>query len=453
MFTKRLLTIVLVASAVILAVGIGPGAAFSARALPLAQANATIPYSGSLTNEVGQPVTNGAYDFSFALYSAETGGEPLWSEAQEGVTVQGGAFTALLGSAAPLPQEALAGGAHWLAVAVRGPGESAFSALTPRQKISAASLAAPAAPQALSCAHTHLYENWVGSDSSYALRIENDGSGVGLIANSTSSGDAARAIGVNGLGLEAMSDSKSAIYASTGGANRDNATVRAWNYNSTNGEAAFMQNTSVVHTAHFYNSGSGGVLYLHNDGAADGSGGGDFITAVNSDETDTQFRVTSNGGVLTDAGFRCGDGAPGCLQTGSADVAERVNASEALEPGDVVEIDPAHPDHFRLARTPYSTLLAGVISTNPAIIMNVQGVTLAGDSVADERPPLALLGRVPVRVSAENGPIGIGDLLVASSTPGLAMRGVNPPPGTILGKALEPLASGTGVILVLVTLQ
>ena len=215
-----------------------------------------------------------------------------------------------------------------------------------------------------------------------------------------------------------------------------------------------MHNTSPVHTANFYNSGTGGgVLYLHNAGAADGSGGGDFITAINSAENDVQFVVTSNGGVMTDAGFRCGDGAPGCLQTGSADVAERVNASEALQPGDVVEIDPTRPDHFRLASTPYSALLAGVISTDPAIIMNSKGIPLEDGSASDQRPPLALLGRVPVKVSAENGAIKIGDLLVASSTPGVAMRGVNPAPGTILGKALQPLASGSGVILVLVTLQ
>jgi hypothetical protein len=67
--------------------------------------------------------------------------------------------------------------------------------------------------------------------------------------------------------------------------------------------------------------------------------------------------------------------------------------------------------------------------------------------------PVALLGIVPTKVSAENGPIQRGDLLVTSTTPGHAMRADDPPPGTVLGKALEALESGTGVILVLVTLQ
>jgi hypothetical protein len=68
--------------------------------------------------------------------------------------------------------------------------------------------------------------------------------------------------------------------------------------------------------------------------------------------------------------------------------------------------------------------------------------------------PLAIAGVVPVKASAENGPIRPGDLLVASSSPGHAMRaGDEPPIGTIIGKALEGLDSGTGLIQMLVMLQ
>jgi hypothetical protein len=63
------------------------------------------------------------------------------------------------------------------------------------------------------------------------------------------------------------------------------------------------------------------------------------------------------------------------------------------------------------------------------------------------------VGIVPCKVSAENGPISPGDLLVTSSTPGHAMRDADPAVGTVLGKALEEMPSGTGVIKVLVTLQ
>jgi len=62
--------------------------------------------------------------------------------------------------------------------------------------------------------------------------------------------------------------------------------------------------------------------------------------------------------------------------------------------------------------------------------------------------------RSPIKVSAENGPIRPGDLLVTSATPGHAMRaGDKPPQGTVIGKALGGLDHGTGVFRVLVTLQ
>jgi hypothetical protein len=71
-----------------------------------------------------------------------------------------------------------------------------------------------------------------------------------------------------------------------------------------------------------------------------------------------------------------------------------------------------------------------------------------------DRVPLAIVGIVPVKVSAENGSILPGDLLVTSSTPGHAMKaGPNPPVGTVIGKALGTLAEGKGVIQMLVTLQ
>jgi len=73
---------------------------------------------------------------------------------------------------------------------------------------------------------------------------------------------------------------------------------------------------------------------------------------------------------------------------------------------------------------------------------------------SDNRPALALAGVVPVKVTAENGPIAPGDLLVSSSTPGHAMcGGDNPPAGTVIGKALGALAAGSGTILMLVMLR
>ena len=58
-----------------------------------------------------------------------------------------------------------------------------------------------------------------------------------------------------------------------------------------------------------------------------------------------------------------------------------------------------------------------------------------------------------IKVDASYGAISPGDILVASPTPGYAMRTDDPPYGAIIGKALDALASGTGTIPVLVTLD
>lgn len=58
-----------------------------------------------------------------------------------------------------------------------------------------------------------------------------------------------------------------------------------------------------------------------------------------------------------------------------------------------------------------------------------------------------------VRADASFGAIRPGDLLVSSPTPGHAMRADRPPPGTVIGKALEPLDGGSGTIGVMVALQ
>ena len=143
-----------------------------------------IPYAGHLTDEAGQPVVEGTYDFSFTLYAAESGGAPLWSEAQKGVTVTGGSFSVSLGSINPIPPGVLSGRTLWLAAAVLGPGEAGFTPLTPRQRVSAAAPAA--ARQSAACPHDHFMEDWTGDGSAeaYGLRIENTGFGDAIRAYS-----------------------------------------------------------------------------------------------------------------------------------------------------------------------------------------------------------------------------------------------------------------------------
>lgn len=141
--------------------------------------------------------------------------------------------------------------------------------------------------------------------------------------------------------------------------------------------------------------------------------------------------------------------------TCGGDYAESVDVTgdrTKYEPGDVLVIDPSAPGKFLKANQAYSTLVAGIYSTKPGFIGRKQPPT--PETIATE-VPMAMVGRVPTKVTAENGPIKVGDLLVASSTSGRAMKGTDRSllTGAVIGKALGSLDSGTGVIEVLVTLQ
>ncbi len=165
---------------------------------------------------------------------------------------------------------------------------------------------------------------------------------------------------------------------------------------------------------------------------------GDIIRGFSAGGGDLRFKVSNSGNVTADGAFT----------GGGADVAEFISASERLEPSDVVEIGP--DGHFRLSRTASSTAVAGVITTKPGVLMNASETR----QTLEDGPALALAGRVPVKVSAENGAIQPGDLLVASSTPGHAMRAPkNPAAGTVIGKALGVLERGTGSLEMLVMLR
>jgi len=144
--------------------------------------------------------------------------------------------------------------------------------------------------------------------------------------------------------------------------------------------------------------------------------------------------------------------------TGTAcggDYAESVDVSgdrTHYGPGDVLVIDPTAEGNFLKSAEPYSTSVTGIYSTKPGLVGRRQ---LTDKSHMKDEVPMAMTGIVPTKVSAENGPIKAGDLLVSSSTLGYAMKGTDRSRmlGAVIGKALGHLDSGTGVIEVVVTLQ
>ena len=134
------------------------------------------------------------------------------------------------------------------------------------------------------------------------------------------------------------------------------------------------------------------------------------------------------------------------------DMAEWVESSQPLTAGTVVVLDPDKNNQVVASTQSYDSRVAGVISPQPGIALGDRG---------EGRVLVAATGRVRVKVDASNGPIKIGDLLVTSDKEGFAMKSMPVEfggvrmhrPGTLIGKALEPLASGTGEILVLLSLQ
>jgi hypothetical protein len=100
--------------------------------------------------------------------------------------------------------------------------------------------------------------------------------------------------------------------------------------------------------------------------------------------------------------------------------------------------------------------VAGIASTKPGVLASPHNsTTSAGQKAIEAEVPLAVVGIVLCRVSAENGPIHAGDLLVTSSIAGYAMKGTDRARmlGAVVGKAMQPMQSGKGIIEVLVTLQ
>ncbi|MBW8012843.1 MAG: DUF5011 domain-containing protein [Chloroflexi bacterium] len=134
------------------------------------------------------------------------------------------------------------------------------------------------------------------------------------------------------------------------------------------------------------------------------------------------------------------------------DLAEYMRSYEELQPGDIVVVDPdfeneTEPTYEQKRRSQqlgtakgldeigvkqsteeYESTIIGVVSTKPGII-------LGGFDPTQDDYEIALTGRVPVKVSIENGPIVVGDRITSSLIPGVGMKA--DAGGQTIGVALE----------------
>jgi hypothetical protein len=136
----------------------------------------------------------------------------------------------------------------------------------------------------------------------------------------------------------------------------------------------------------------------------------------------------------------------------NADCAEDfdVAGAEEIEPGTVMVI--GEGGALKRSQQAYDKRVAGVVSGAGGL---KPGIILDKEESNGGRLPVALMGKVVCKVDARHSPIGVGDLLTTSSTPGYAMKADDPLRafGAVIGKALRSLKGEQDIIPVLIALQ
>ena len=119
-----------------------------------------------------------------------------------------------------------------------------------------------------------------------------------------------------------------------------------------------------------------------------------------------------------------------------------VDDEEFLSPGDLLVVSESGKNILSRSRRKYNRSVIGIISGNPVLVIN--------NSMTDKKVyPVALAGRALCKVDAREKPVLPGDLIVTSDTPGCGMTGaINSfeQIGTVIGKALDGLEGGIGII-------
>jgi hypothetical protein len=511
--TATMIVIVTVVAAALGVAGVMPalsqatgGEAGNAPAASLSTVAEAITYQGRLTGSGGSPLS-GDFTMQFILYNAPTGGTALFNSGQQTVSVANGLFTVSL----PVPQSLFDGQALWLSITVEG------QTLSPRQPVTPTTYAMSLRPGATvtrdsagsgftvrnvatgtavraEANHIALY----GESANFAVYGSNSGgpqgSGYGGYFESTTG------IGVHGRS-SALPATNNQLVPGVSGSSQHGVGV----YGTSNSPFAAGVFGDVATGTGTHGS-SGGIgaagigraygVYGSNSGVAQGAGYGGYFestTGVGVHGRSTAVPTGTNlyapgvygysqhgaaiygqAGASNVAGYFEGNlivqgdiNAQGNLTvTGSksgyvVDIA-RNDGSEPLEQGDLVIVTGAGDPVLgnipvplvRKADSEASTAVIGVVDSAYHFGGDGYGQFADGPAGPGDYLSIVTLGSFrAVKVDAAYGAIQPGDLLVSSPTPGHAMRATTPAPGTIVGKALAPLESGTGNVAIMVTLQ
>ena len=444
----------------------------------------TVSYQGVLTDPAGEPL-NGTFAMRFDLYTAATGGTPVFSSPTLNVNVSGGLFDVGL----PAPQTVFDGGPLWLSVIING------EALSPRQQIRPAPYAMSLRPGAT--VRQVATGTAVRVESTQGIGLQGTGQVYGIYGANTGATQG------SGYGGYFESSTGIGVYGSSSAIpSLQNVYAPGVYGRSELGVGVFGEATTGVG---IYGTSSGqgllGVGQSHGvfgstSGAPQGSGYGGYFTSntgigvhgrstappsfTNAYAPGVYGYSASGAGVMGEAGPSGGSVAGffagtvlvdgNFFATGSkagyvVDVARNAG-TETLAQGDLVLItgvtDPVLGEIpvplVRKADVAASTAVVGVVDAAYRIDDNELGrlsaLAEAGTIYPGDYLTIVTLGAFrAIKVDASYGAIRPGDLLTSSPTPGHAMRADDPRMGTVIGKALDSLETGVGVIAVMVTLQ
>ena len=210
------------------------------------------------------------------------------------------------------------------------------------------------------------------------------------------------------------------------------------------------------------------MMAISQDGNIDFSPSANKWVRIGTNNTDGSAQLIVDGRIKSMTGFRVGNfdgismscangnqtlGAPrfegGLLvqascSTNNSDLAENYSSTDNLQAAEIVMAAGYAPTAVSRATESNRENLMGVVSTAPAQTLGTEQVP--------EGFPIALTGRVPVKVNGEGGAIAIGDKITISSVPGVGKKATNA--GMIVGTAVETFnGAGQGAIEVFVNLM
>ena len=210
------------------------------------------------------------------------------------------------------------------------------------------------------------------------------------------------------------------------------------------------------------------MMAISQDGNIDFNPSANKWVRIGTSNTDGEAQLIVNGRVKSLTGFRVGNsngitltcsngnqtlGAPrieggiitqASCSTNNSDLAENYASTDNLAPAEIVMAAGTAPTAVTRATAAGREKLMGVVSTEPAQTLGTEQVP--------EGYPIALTGRVPVKVNGEGGAIAIGDKITISSVAGVGKKATNA--GMIVGTAVETFNGvGQGSIEVFVNLM